>query len=62
MCIRSIEYLPPERKVFKKIPLTSLLTALNTKSGKRIARSDRTDTVKGFKRKVDVYTDTKITV
>jgi len=51
-----------ETTVFKKIPLTSLLNALKTKSGKRIARSDQTDTVKGFKRKDDVYTDTKIAV
>lgn len=49
-----------ETSVFKKIPLTSLLKALNTQSGKRIARSDQTDAVKGFKRKDDVYTDTTI--
>lgn len=51
-----------ETKVFKKIPLPSLLKALDDQSGKRIARSDQTDTVKGFKRKDDVYTDATIAV
>lgn len=51
-----------ETKVFKKIPLTSLLTALDDRSGKRIARSDQTDAVKGFKRKDDVYTDATIAI
>jgi beta-lactamase superfamily II metal-dependent hydrolase len=46
-----------ETKVFKKIPLESLLTALDERSGRRIVRSDQTDSVKGFKRKDDVYTD-----
>jgi hypothetical protein len=51
-----------ETKVFKKIPLTSLLDALDTQSGKRIARSDQTNTVKGFKRKDDEFTDTTIAI
>jgi beta-lactamase superfamily II metal-dependent hydrolase len=51
-----------ETKKFKKIPLGSLLTALDTHSGNRVARSDRTDSVKGFKRKNDAYTDTTVIV
>ena len=51
-----------ETKVFKKIPLPSLLTALDERSGKRIARSDRTDSVKGFERKDDMYTDVTVAI
>lgn len=49
-----------ETKKFKKIPLPALLTALGTKSGHHIARSDDGAKVKGFTRKGDVYTDTVI--
>lgn len=51
-----------ETKKFKKIPLPSLLSALGEHSGHRIARSDQTDAVKGFKRKDDVYTETTIAI
>jgi beta-lactamase superfamily II metal-dependent hydrolase len=47
---------------FKKIPLTSLMEALDARSGKKIARSDLSDTVKGFTRNADVYTETTIAV
>jgi len=49
-------------KKFKKIPLKSLLDALNKQSGNHIARSDDLAKVKGFTRKADVYTDTMIAV
>jgi beta-lactamase superfamily II metal-dependent hydrolase len=51
-----------ETKKFKKIPLTSLLDAIGERSGNRLARSDQQGTVKGFKRKDDVYTETTIAV
>lgn len=51
-----------ETKKFKRIPLTSLLDALEGQSGKRVARSDLTDTVKGFKRKDNVYVETTIPI
>jgi beta-lactamase superfamily II metal-dependent hydrolase len=51
-----------ETKKFKRIPLPSLLNALGEQSGNRLARSDRTTTVKGFKRKDDVHTDTTVAV
>jgi beta-lactamase superfamily II metal-dependent hydrolase len=47
---------------FKKIPLKSLYDSLVERSGNRIARSDLADSVKGFKRKADVYTDTAVTI
>lgn len=51
-----------ETTKFKKIPLRSLLEALGTQSGNRLARSDQPVPIKGFKRKRDVYTDTMIPV
>ena len=51
-----------ETKKFKKIPLPSLLDAIDERSGKRLARSDQQSTVKGFKRKEDIYTETTIAV
>jgi hypothetical protein len=47
---------------FKKIPLTSLMKALNARSGDRIARSDDLAKVKGFTRDTDIYTETQIAV
>ena len=47
---------------FKKIPLTSLMKALNAKSGNRIARSDDLAKVKGFTRDADIFTETQIAV
>ncbi len=51
-----------ETKKFKKIPLASLLNAIDEHSGNRLARSDQETTVKGFKRKDDVYTETTVPV
>lgn len=51
-----------ETKKFKKIPLPSLMSALDQQSNHRIARSDGTDEVKGFRRDSDVYTDTVVVV
>lgn len=51
-----------ETTKFKKIPLPSLLEALGEQSGNRLARSDQTAAVKGFKRKDDVYTETTVDV
>lgn len=51
-----------ETKKFKKIPLPSLLKALDHQSGNRLARSDQTNPVKGFTRKDDVHTDTTVLV
>lgn len=51
-----------ETKKFRKIPLPSLLGALDTQSGRRIARSDQVAEVKGFKREGDRYTDTTIAI
>jgi len=51
-----------ETKKFKKIPLPSLVTALGTKSGHHIARSDDGAKVKGFTRNGDVYTDTVVAI
>ncbi|MGK2856809.1 MAG: MBL fold metallo-hydrolase [Thermoanaerobaculia bacterium] len=51
-----------ETKKFKKIPLPSLLKALGQRSSHRVARSDETGTVKGFKRSGDVYTDAVVAV
>ncbi|HKR65898.1 MAG TPA: hypothetical protein VJZ00_19360 [Thermoanaerobaculia bacterium] len=50
-----------ETKKFKKIPLESLVDSLGEHSA-GIARSDRTDDVKGFKRTGDKYTDTSVTI
>ena len=51
-----------ETRKFKKIPLPSLLQALGDRSGNRLARSDQTTKVKGFKRAVDRYTDTTVVI
>ncbi len=51
-----------ETKKFKKIPLPSLLNALGSQSGDRLARSDQTTPVKGFKRNADVHTDTTVDI
>jgi beta-lactamase superfamily II metal-dependent hydrolase len=51
-----------ETKKFKKIPLQSLLEAIDGQSGNRLARSDQSNVVKGFKRKGDVYTETTIAI
>lgn len=51
-----------ETKKFKKIPLRSLLDAIDRHSGNRLARSDQETTGKGFKRKDDVYTETTVAV
>lgn len=51
-----------ETKKFKKIPLPSLLDAIATRSGKRLARSDDGVKVKGFTRKGDIYVETSVAV
>jgi beta-lactamase superfamily II metal-dependent hydrolase len=51
-----------ETKKFRKIPLPSLLDAIAERSGNRIARSDSRGTVKGFKRKDDVYVETTVAI
>jgi hypothetical protein len=51
-----------ETKKFKRIPLTSLMDALDEKAGHRVARSDQTTPVKGFKRKTNVYVETTIAI
>ena len=47
---------------FKKIPLPSLLDAITSRSGKRIARSDDAEEVQGFTRKGDVYVETSVAI
>ena len=51
-----------ETKKFKRIPLPSLMDALDEKTGHRVARSYQTTSVKGFKRKDNVYVETTITI
>ncbi|HEY3052604.1 MAG TPA: hypothetical protein VGK04_04370 [Thermoanaerobaculia bacterium] len=49
-------------KRFKRIPLPSLLTALESRSGHRVARSDDGVKVKGFRRKSDVWAETDVAI